>query len=84
MDAILSPIFSIAPDGGPTNFTPACSHASAKEAFSLRKPYLKNKGEEGIQKREGGGEMSGKTVRIEKSRERRGFTVARTETEKTQ
>lgn len=40
LDSILSPMLSIAPEGGPTKATPAFSHASAKEAFSLRKPYL--------------------------------------------
>lgn len=40
LEAILSPMSLMALDGGPTNATPASSHISAKEAFSLRKPYL--------------------------------------------
>jgi hypothetical protein len=34
----LSPIARIAPAGGPMNVILACSHSSAKSAFSARKP----------------------------------------------
>ena len=36
---VLKPIARIASAGGPTNLTPASAQASAKSAFSLRKPY---------------------------------------------
>ena len=36
---ILSPIASIAPEGGPMKTTPSASSAAAKARFSLRNPY---------------------------------------------
>ena len=36
---ILSPMTSMADEGGPTSTTPATSSASAKATFSARKPY---------------------------------------------
>jgi hypothetical protein len=36
--AILSPIASMAPTGGPTNTTPACAQAAANAVFSDRNP----------------------------------------------
>ena len=39
LEVILSPICSIAPDGGPMKTTPSASNASANFRFSDRKPY---------------------------------------------
>ena len=38
-EVILSPIFSIAPGGGPMKAMPSAASASAKALFSDRKPY---------------------------------------------
>jgi hypothetical protein len=35
---VLSPMARMAAGGGPTNVRPAATHASAKRAFSARKP----------------------------------------------